>query len=222
MAGAAWKISASNCPYRAAHFGRDSRVKTKSLTRVALATVLAGASLLAHAGSFSCASGSAADCTLATSTLSWSWDGTFFQLSNAGSGYVSEVYFDLGAGMSASFFGGVGTVNFTVGASPGSLPGGASVGFVSDAAFDSDTPGVPVNGINLGESATFRIEGAALDSFSGGSLAAGAHVRSLVTSSASVVTIGTPVASIPEPETYALMLGGLAAMGAFARRRQPR
>ena len=33
-------------------------------------------------------------------------------------------------------------------------------------------------------------------------------------------TVGVPVAAIPEPETYALMLAGLALLGARARRRQ--
>lgn len=33
-------------------------------------------------------------------------------------------------------------------------------------------------------------------------------------------TVGTPVAAIPEPETYALMLAGLAAIGGIARRRR--
>ena len=193
-------------------------MKTAFLAKTALTMVLAGAGMLAHAESFSCATGSAGDCALATSSLSWTWDGTFFTLSNAGSGYVSEVYFDLGSGMSASFVGGLGTVSFTTGASPGSLPGGSGVGFISDAAFDSDSGGgQPVNGINMGESATFQIVGAALDSFTGGDLAAGAHVRSLLTSSASVVTIA---AAVPEPETYALMLAGLGAVGWVARRRQ--
>src|SRR4051794_4900946 len=93
----------------------------KGLARTAIAAALAGVSLFAQAGSFSCITGNAADCALATSTLSWSWDGTFFTLSNAGSGYVSEVYFDLSAGMAASFASGVGTVSFSPGASPGSL-----------------------------------------------------------------------------------------------------
>ena len=193
------------------------KTKTALLAKTASMVMLAGASLLAQAESFSCVAGSTSDCALATSTLSWTWDGIYFTLSNAGAGYVSEIYFDLAAGMSASFLSGVGTVNFTSGAAPGSLPGGSAVGFTSDASFDSDAPGGSAYGIDMGESATFRITGASLDSFTLGDLAAAAHVRSLVDASASVVTIAAPV---PEPQTYALMLAGLGAVGWIARRRR--
>jgi hypothetical protein len=189
-----------------------------SLSKLAVAASLAAASLSSQAASFACITGSVGDCSLATATITWTWDGSTFTVTNSGSGYVAEVYFDLSAGMAASFSGGVGTVLFTPGASPGSLPGGAPYGFVSDAPFDSDPgKGPPVNGINMGESASFAITGAALDSFSTGDLAAGVHVRSLVTSSVSLLTVPVPV--VPEPETYALMLAGLGVMGWLARRR---
>jgi hypothetical protein len=184
----------------------------------AIAAALAGTGALAHAGEFTCISGSFADCALATSSLSWTWNGLDFTISNDGLGYVSEVYFDLGAGMGASFLSGTGgTVNFYAGASPASLPGGSTVGFVSDKSFDSDPAGLVHNGIDSGETATFRIVGASANSFDIGALAAGLHVRSLINDSASVVTINSPV---PEPETYAMMLLGFGAVAWAARRKK--
>lgn len=200
------------------------KIRIPHWRRALVGTALAGAAALAQAGTFNCISGSVADCGLAESSLSWAWNGLDFTISNAGSGYVSEVYFDLSAGMSVSFLGGTGSsVNFTLGAQPGNLPAGSSVGFVSDTAFDSDGgQGQPTAGLNNGESATFRVLGAALGSVDAGTLAAGVHVRSLVNGSASLVsTPGSVVTPVPEPESYAMMLAGfgIVAWGARSRRR---
>jgi hypothetical protein len=195
---------------------------TALFRRVAVAAALAGAGAMAQAEPFSCITGTANDCSLATSTLSWNWNGLDFTVSNAaGGGYVSEVYFDLLAGMSAWFFGGSGgPVNFySLSVNPSSLPGGNSVGFHSDAAFDSDFFGNPHWGIDAGESATFRIIGASLDSFTAGNLGAGMHVRSLINDSASVVT--TTANKVPEPSSFAMALLGLG-MLAWGLRRKPR
>jgi hypothetical protein len=190
----------------------------KSIRSAAIAVTLASTGALAHAGEFTCISGSFADCAAATSNLSWTWNGLDFTIANDGRGYVSEVYFDLGSGMSASFLSGTGgTVNFYVGANPGSLPGGNTVGFVSDKSFDSDPQGELGQGIDSGETGTFRILGASADSFDIGALAAGLHVRSLINGSASVVTIGSPV---PEPQAYAMMLLGFGAVAWAARRKK--
>ena len=185
---------------------------------IALAVALTSASAMANAESFACISGSTGDCSLAESTLSWTWNGLDFTIANGGIGYVAEVYFDLSAGMAASFLSGTGgNVAFYAGSAPPALPAGNTVGFASDASFDSDPAGRTRNGIDLGETATFRITGAALDSFDADTLAAGVHVRSLVNGSASLVT--TVTSPVPEPSTYGLLLAGLGVVGFVSRRR---
>ena len=199
-------------------------IRKTLVRRAAVAAALVATCTTAHAvpvtGDFACISGNSADCAAATSSLSWSWNGQDFTIANSGIGYVSEVYFDISSGMSVGFLSGTGIVNFYSGASPGALPAGNSVGFTSDRAFDSDLPGPTQWGINGGESATFRILGAALDSFTSGDLASGVHVRSLVTSSASLVTT-TTATPVPEPGVLTLMFAGLAFLGfGLARRRR--
>ena len=185
---------------------------------IALAVALTSASAMANAESFACISGSTGDCSLAESTLSWTWNGLDFTIANGGIGYVAEVYFDLSAGMAASFLSGTGgNVAFYAGSAPPALPAGNTVGFASDASFDSDPAGRARNGIDLGETATFRITGAALDSFDADTLAAGVHVRSLVNGSASLVS--TVTSPVPEPSTYGLLLAGLGVVGFVSRRR---
>jgi hypothetical protein len=186
-------------------------------------TAFAGmAQAQATTGSFDCITdNSTASCSQGESTLSWDWDGTsLFRIFNAvGGGYVSEVYFDLGAGMDASFNLAASSsgVSFTDGARPRRLPGGNAVGFTSDEGFDSNNG--RREGINGGEHAAFMVTG------TGGSFGfmSGLHVRSLTGGeSESFVTETTPITPpIPEPSTYALMLAGLGVIGFVARRRRP-
>ena len=78
--------------------------------------------------------------------------------------------------------------------------------------------GTTHNGIDQGETATFRILGAALNSFTIGALDGGVRVRSLVEDSASLVT--TPSNAVPEPSMLALLGLGLFSVGVARRRRQ--
>jgi hypothetical protein len=195
--------------------------RLSSVVLAALVVIAPGA-LAQTSGSFDCITdNSAASCAQGESTLSWGWDGSNLTIANNGSGYVAEVYFDLSAGMAASFNAGLssGGVLFSLGASPGALPGGNTASFASEVGFDSDRRrGRPVNGINGGEFAVFSVTGASLSSMDAGALLAGIHVRSLYNGQ-SEGFVTTPV---PEPSTYALMLAGLGALGFVARRRRQR
>ena len=196
------------------------RIGSRTLPRLLAGVAVAGASMVAQAGSFSCIAGTSADCSAAVSNLSWSWDGTDFTLFNHGAGDVSEVYFDLGSGMTASFVGGTGTISFDTGAQPGALPAGGSVSFSSDAAFDSDARGSTSHGIAAGESATFRILAGSNDSIDSGALASGVHVRGLTGGGVSLVSSANVMTPVPEPETIAMLMAGFGMVAWAARSRR--
>ena len=195
----------------------------KSILRLSKLLALVGGFALSagsqaqSSGSFDCiTNNSAASCAQAEAGLVWTFDGTLFSITNNSTGYVAEVYFDVGTGVSVTFAGGAGT-SFSAGASPGRLPGGTSVGFASDFAFDSNTP-IGGNGIDRGETATFRFAGPIGGGFATGALEGGVHVRSLVGGRSEGLTT---VTAVPEPGTYALMLAGLGIVGFVASRRRP-
>lgn len=202
----------------------------------ALAATLAlglGGAAQAQNYSFSCISNAGANCTTGETQLAMTFTSgagwVEFLFTNAGplASSITDVYWDWaddtarltdeGATITAS-----NGVTYDWGAKPGSLPGGGS----AELSADSEPPAQP-NGVNPNESVSFRFltglndtTGADLLS---GLLQIGIHVQGFSDGgSASFVNGGTtPVASpAPEPETYAMMLAGLAIVGGIARRRK--
>jgi len=136
-----------------------------------------------------------------------------FTVANSGpaASSVANVYFDDNALLSGgSVINGAGT-NFESGGSPGSMPGGNAVSFVTDFAFAARNP-KPSNGVNPGESVSFSFKITSGNSISdiiaamnSGSLRVGMHVIAFANGqSESFIT--------PAPGSLALMsLGGLIA-----------
>ena len=113
-------------------------------------------------------------------------------------------------------------VSFAWGATPPNLPGAQNLDpdFTANLAADSNTP-VQQSGVNPGEWVSFRFltgtTSTASDLYSG-DLRVGLHVQGFANGgSESFVTVASPA---PEPETYALMLAGLAMVGASVRRKR--
>lgn len=113
-------------------------------------------------------------------------------------------------------------VSFSWGATPLNLPGAQNLNpdFTANLAADSNAPVQP-NGVNPGEWVSFRFltgtTSTANDLYSG-DLRVGLHVQGFANGgSESFVTVASPA---PEPETYALMLAGLAVVGASVRRKR--
>lgn len=112
-------------------------------------------------------------------------------------------------------------VAFSSGASPANPPGTGGTGWVTSYAADSDAPTQP-NGANPGEFVAFTFTGsniysAAVGAFGSGGLAA-LHLQGLPGGYSE--TLVTGVTAVPEPQTYALMLAGLAVVGFMGRRRR--
>lgn len=189
--------------------------------------------------SFSCVSGnSATNCATGTNQLSMTLTQgsgfVDFRFSNTGlrASSITDIYWDWSDG-EALFDSSVGTitssngVSFNWGANPDNLPSGRSLTprFSADLGADSNSP-TQQNGVNPGEWVSFRfltgVTSTATDLLNG-DLRIGLHVQGFSNGgSESFVNGGsTPIASpAPEPETYAMMLAGLAIVGGIARRKK--
>lgn len=211
----------------------------RSLAAVSALTLgLIGASQ-AQNYSFSCVSGnSTTNCATGQAqlgmTLTQGSGFVDFRFTNTGlqASSITDIYWDWADG-EALFDGSVGTitssngVSFNWGANPANLPSGGSLTprFSADLGADSNSPTQP-NGVNPGEWVSFRfltgVTSTATDLLNG-DLRIGLHVQGFSNGgSESFVNGGTtPIASpAPEPETYAMMLAGLAIVGGIARRKK--
>ena len=192
------------------------------ISQIALSAVLAcGLPAVAGAQSFDCISNNT-NCATAQSLVSWSLAGNVLQISNASgitnNTFIRNIYFDYATGMGVTLLGDVGTVTFLAGGKPGNLPSGnaPTVDFSSNANWTSDNPGSEW-GVNAGESISFSLTGVNLANFANGTMRVGVHLQGLPDGGS--VSLVSAVTAVPEPETYALMLAGLALMGTLARRR---
>jgi hypothetical protein len=147
---------------------------------------------------------------------------------------IADVYIDDDASVFtsiASIQNGTG-VQFSIGASPGDLPGGNAVDFAATAGLtaDADAPaGTGGNGADPGESFALLMNLAAgvdfadvQDAFDAGSVRLGIHGQGLGTSgdSESFVSVDAPPGVVPEP-TAALLFGvGVAVVARRARARR--
>jgi hypothetical protein len=158
---------------------------------------------------------------------------------------ITDVYFD--SGPLASFSSIVGSTgdNFSQNASPANLPGGNAITPVfNGSAFsaDSNAP-VTANGVQNSDTTneqltiTFNLlagktwndvltslalPGFPVETPANSWLRIGLHVQAFQpsgTSANSSAFVNNPITPVPEPETYAFMLAGLALLGRLSRKR---
>lgn len=191
---------------------------------IAVAVTASGAA--AQAYSFSCVTGdvtpgsNAVGCTtVGTSLASWSLLGNVLTIQNAsgaGNGSViTGISFDssLGDTVALSATQGAGVLYTTGGGAH--LP--ASLNWTVDFNFQPDRKPT-TNGINAGESLAFNLGGVSLADIQNGSFKFGLHIQALPGGrSEKLVTT-----AVPEPESSAMALAGLAVVGGMAARRRSR
>ncbi len=183
-------------------------------------------------GSFSCITNNdAGDCAIGTTQLL----GTIapvnsilviltITMNGLDAAVVEQVFIESSVVSGISFTGSLanGTVAFTADGSPGNLPGGNTVNFVTAASASADSP-PPFNGIGFHpqdqfpfQSGTFLLTLTGDDLDPVNDLRVGVHVIGY-TSGGSESFVTRP---IPEPGTLLLIGTGLVGLGAGARRRK--
>jgi hypothetical protein len=117
-------------------------------------------------------------------------------------------------------------VSFSPNCTPGNLPGGNPIGFVSNYCADSDSPTQPM-GVNPSEwlRISYTLQGTAtlndvLDAMNSGAYRVGIHVQGFTGGGSESGLASPPVTSVPEPSEFALVASGLTMAAAFRTRRR--
>lgn len=157
-----------------------------------------------------------------------------FEFVNAGplASSITDVYFDDDASVLNSITGLIGGagVNFSIGAAPANLPSGNPMGFFAGFSADSDSPTIPLNGVNPGESLDVLFDLVAPMSFGDvitaldlGTLRIGIHVQAFDNkASESFIncdSAGLCPTPVPEPGPLGLLGIGFVALYIARRRR---
>ena len=207
----------------------------KSSIKALLAAALIGAAALPAAAQdfgFSCITNNSGSCSSFEDQLNLNVSGSgntvSFTFSNSLLGLLSsitDIYFN-GA---FSFLSGLTPtitdsglgVSFSSGATPGDPPGAGS-GWVTTYSADSNSP-TALMGVNGGEFVRFTFSGTNIFADTTAAFASGGavalHLQGLLGGYSETLVTGGGVTPVPEPQTYALMLAGLAVVGFMGRRR---